>query len=255
MAIHSVLKQLGFSDNEARVYIGALELGTASAQDIAKTAGVKRTTAYSVLEYLVERGVVGKTQERGKKRFVAEPPEKLEAIINQLHHRLKEALPELEAVYNANENKPKITFYEGEEAIQNVYDDTLREKPTEILEWNTDLYFERFPKNHNYIDKRVELGIRARRIAGKGSQWDLKHQRYDKIELAETLVVPKDHFWPDIEVNVYGNKVAFMNYAENMSVIIESKPIAEAMKQAYELSWIGAQSIRQDKHDNQDYQA
>ena len=38
-----------------------------------------------------------------------------------------------------------------------------------------------------------------------------------------------------------------MNYAENMSVIIESKPIADAMRQAYELSWKGAESIALNK--------
>ena len=50
-------------------------------------------------------------------------------------------------------------------------------------------------------------------------------------------------FWPGIEVNIYGDKVAFLNYAENMSVIIESKAIAKAMRQAYHLSWIGAKSV------------
>jgi hypothetical protein len=52
--------------------------------------------------------------------------------------------------------------------------------------------------------------------------------------------VDKKIFNPKIEVNIYNNKIAFMNYAENMSVIIESKPIADAMRQAYELSWLGA---------------
>jgi len=37
--------------------------------------------------------------------------------------------------------------------------------------------------------------------------------------------------------------VAFLNYAEDMSVIIESKPIADAMRQAYELSWRGAKML------------
>jgi hypothetical protein len=56
--------------------------------------------------------------------------------------------------------------------------------------------------------------------------------------------VPKDKFWPGIEVNIYNNKVAFLNYAEKMSVIIESPAIAEAMRQVYELSWRGAEIIR-----------
>lgn len=240
MRFESVLTQIGLSQNEAKVYLANLETGLSSAQDIAKIAGLQRTTTYSVLSLLVKRGLVGKSQIRGKSRFVAEPPEKLLALVGSLQEQIKKALPELAAIQNKNEKKPKIIFFEGKEAIQNVYDDTLREKPSEILEWNTDLYFERFPKNYNYIDQRVSLGIKARRIAGSGSLWEREHKPYNQSELAKTKIVPREKFWPAIEVNIYNNKVAFMNYAENMSVIIESKAIADAMRQVYELSWIGA---------------
>ncbi len=247
MKITTILQSLGFSENETRVYFAALAAaGPSSAQNIATVANIKRTTAYSVLEYLVKRGIVGKTIVRGKTRFIAEPPEKLLHTVDDVRTSLEKALPELEAMYNKNEAKPRITFYEGERAVQAVYDDTLREKPKEILEWNTDEYFnfDQHNVDPHYIDKRVKLGIQAKRIAGKGSGWDTKHKRYDRGELSETVIVPRDHFWPGVEVNIYGNKVAFLNYAEQMSLIIESKAIADAMRQAYALSWRGAQSIQ-----------
>lgn len=243
MTIENVLTQLGFSTNEATVYIAALSTGLGSAAQIAKKAGLRRTTTYSVLDYLVKRGVVGQSKVRGKTRFAAEPPEKLLAFVGDIQADLKKALPELEALYNKKGTKPKILFYEGREAIQNVYDDTLREKPQEILEWNTDAYFERFPKDHAYIAKRMELGIHARRLAGEGSVWQTKHQRYDRSELSKTVIVPRDQFSPMVEVNIYNDKVAFMNYADEMSVIIENKAIAEVMRQAYELSWRGAKTL------------
>ena len=243
MNIEQLLAQLGFSKNEVHVYLAGLSTGSASAQHIAKKAGLPRTTAYSVLDDLVGRGIVGKSKVRGNTRFVAEPPEKLAAFVSELHVNLKRALPELEAIYNRSEKKPKILFFEGKHAIQNVYDDTLREKPKEILEWNTDAYFARFPKDHAYIAKRMALNIRAKRIAGQGSVWQKQHQPYDQSELSETVIVPKAAFWPMVEVNIYNDKVAFMNYADEMSVIIENKAIAEAMRQAYELSWRGAKAI------------
>ena len=243
MTVENILHQLGFSTNEATVYLAALSTGLTSAAHIAKKAGLQRTTTYSVLDYLVKRGVVGQSKVRGKTRFAAEPPEKLLVLVGDIHIKLKKALPELEALYNKKGAKPKILFYEGREAIQSVYDDTLREKPKEILEWNTDAYFERFPKDHAYIAKRMELGIRARRLAGEGSVWQKKHQPYDRSELSETIIVPRDQFSPMVEVNIYNDKVAFMNYADEMSVIIENKAIAEAMRQAYELSWRGGKSI------------
>jgi len=244
MRIEQILEKFGFSRNESKIYLACLEMGLASAQEIAKKAGLKRTTAYSVLAYLVNRGVVGKTLVKNKTRFLAESPEKLLYLVGEIQSNLTKALPQLEAIYNKNEVKPKITFFEGEGAIHNVYEDTLKEKPKEILEWNTDEFFERFPEDYNYIEKRVKLGIKARRIAGEGSLWDTAHKDLDEKELAETLIVPKELFDPRIEVNIYNNKVAFMNYAENISVIIESQAIADAMRQAYELSWRGAKASK-----------
>ncbi len=63
------------------------------------------------------------------------------------------------------------------------------------------------------------------------------------FELSETVVVPRKFFWPGIEVNIYANKVVFMNFAENNSIIIESKAIADAMRQIYQLSWLAAKNM------------
>jgi len=243
MNITNILQQLGFSKNEIDVYLASLELGLSSAQDIAKKAGIKRTTAYSVLDSLVQRGFISKTQDRGKTRFLVEPPDKLLFIVSNIENQLKNLLPELQAIYNSKKKKPKISFYEGKGAIQTVYEDTLREKPNEILEWNTDRFFKDFPGDYNYIQKRVQMNIKARRMAPSNSIWHKKHKALDKIEMAETVVVPSFKFSPEVEVNIYNNKIAFINYVEKMSVIIESPAIAKAMKQVYEISWIGAKSL------------
>ena len=245
MHLYQLLQKLGFSANESKVYLACLETGLASAQDIAQQAGIKRTTCYSVLAHLVSRGTVGKTKVKGKTRFIAEPPQRLLTLINELENGIKEAMPELTAIYNRKETKPKITFFEGENAVWKVYEDTLKEKPQTILMWNNQEFFEKFNerKYSNYIPSRVALGIEAKRIAPKGSTWDMINRHRDAKELSQTLIVPKELFDPHVEVNIYNNKVAFMNYAENMSVIIESKAIADAMRQAYELSWKGAQTV------------
>ena len=245
MNFNQLLNQLGFSKNETKIYLAALESGQNSAQNIAEKASLQRTTTYSVLEVLVKRGVVAKTKIKGKTRFLAESPDKLTYLLSELQNNLKKVLPELQAIYNQSEVKPKIIFYEGDHAIQKVYDDTLAEKPAEILEWNTNAYFQNpnVDKDYEYLKKRVDLNIHAKRIVEKDSVWEFRHQKNDEKELSQTLTVPKEIFSPKIEINIYNNKIAFMNYAENMSVIIESKAIAEAMKQIYELSWVGAKKI------------
>jgi sugar-specific transcriptional regulator TrmB len=244
MKTHQLLQKLGFSENEIKVYLAALECGVASAQIIAEKAGVKRTTAYSVLSYLVNRGVVDKTKIKGKTRFVPEPPQRLLLLVREMEDGIKASMPELEAIYNKNEVKPKITYYEGIEGIKSVFEDSLREKPPVMLMWLTDDYFTDLPGySDEYIKARVKLNMRGRRIAPAGSLWIRQNKKRDARELSETIAVPPQLMTTHIEVMIYNHKVAFMNFGEKFGVIIESKAIAEAMKQAYELSWIGAKSV------------
>ncbi len=244
MKTYQLLKKLGFSENEIKIYLAALECGISSAQTIAETAKVKRTTAYSVLSYLISRGVVGKTKIKGKTRFVPEPPQRLLLLVKEMEQGIRNSMPELEAIYNKNEVRPKVTFYESIEGIKNVFEDTLREKPNEILMWLTDDYFKDLPGySGDYINQRVKLNMRARRIAPAGSIWIRKNKHHDKQELSETIAVPPELMTTGIEVNIYNNKLAFMNFAEKMAIVIESKAIADAMRQAYELSWRGAKSV------------
>jgi sugar-specific transcriptional regulator TrmB len=244
MKTHQLLQKLGFSENEIKVYLAALESGMTSAQDIAEKAGVKRTTAYSVLAYLVNRGVINKTKIKEKTKFIAEPPQRLLLLIKELEEGIKSSLPELETIYNQSDIKPKVTYYEGIEGIKNVFEDSLREKPSELLMWLTDDYFKDLPGySSEYIKERVKLNMHGRRIAPAGSIWQRQNKKRDTAELSETIAVPPQLMTTGVEMMLYNNKLAFMNFREKFGIIIESKAITEAVRQGFELSWIGAKAM------------
>ena len=69
MGILSLLEKTGLSEKEARIFIVAVELGVATAYEIAKKAKVKRTTAYAVLDALVDKKLVGVLKKNGKKMY------------------------------------------------------------------------------------------------------------------------------------------------------------------------------------------
>ena len=60
-----ILTNLGLSPNEAKIYLATLESGQTSAQRIAQKAQIKRTTTYSVLEGLVKKDFILKTNKEG----------------------------------------------------------------------------------------------------------------------------------------------------------------------------------------------
>ena len=54
----SQLVKVGLNEKESRVYLALLELGSGTAYAVAKKAGIKRPTAYIVLDELRKRGLV-----------------------------------------------------------------------------------------------------------------------------------------------------------------------------------------------------
>lgn len=237
MTTNKILIDLGFSENEARVYLAALETGIASAQEIAQKCKLKRTTTYSVLCPLVRKGFIAQTVEKGKKRFIAEDPQNLIKIFEQRQKMLEKVLPELEAVYNNKKIKPKVLFFEGLDGIKKIYEDTIKECPDEILEWNTTKFFKAFPGfPKTYVEERKKNNISAKRIAPNDIQW-IEHKKKDAAEFSETKILPMDIFNIPIEINIYNNKVAFMSYKDEIGLIIESEGIAEAMRKIYGMFW------------------
>ncbi len=67
------LVRVGFSSQEARVYVAALRQPSATGYELAKLAGLQRANVYQVLASLTERGVVQQVGD-GPARFLAQPP-------------------------------------------------------------------------------------------------------------------------------------------------------------------------------------
>ncbi len=244
------LKNLGFGEKEASVYLALLELGPSTTSEISRFAKINRTTGYDILESLVNDGLVNPLGETKIQKFVAENPDKvivyLENKIKDGEKKLKQAynlLPELFSIYNIDE-KPKVKYYEGIERILEAFEDTLTAK-VEIIGYavGTDA-FKAVGEEYlrNYFKRRVGKNIKVRVIAPDDPD-TLKVTAKDKEELRESYVVPKDKFYFTTETNIYNNKVLIMSWKEKFAVLIESKEIADAQKKVFELAWLGAKSL------------
>ena len=76
-----ILKEIGLSENEAEVYLTSLSLGPTTILKIAKSSGIGRTTVYSVIETLKNKGLIHIKPVGLKQLYVAEHPDRLENII------------------------------------------------------------------------------------------------------------------------------------------------------------------------------
>jgi len=68
------LTALGFSSQEARVYVALLQQPFATGYEVAKSAGLQRANVYQVLAGLTDRGMIDRVSAKAPARFVAHPP-------------------------------------------------------------------------------------------------------------------------------------------------------------------------------------
>lgn len=233
------LLDYGLTQKQARVYIAALELGTASVQAIAEKAQIERTNTYDSIKALVEKRLMSITTSGKKHLFVAESPESLERILDDKKAELKRLLPELRSIYNVSEVKPRIRFYPGAEGFKTVYADTLTCHSKEM--WGI-FAMKDFIEiaGRDFLERmvagRVKRGINLKVIRSKEREVPGLHEA-SKEELRELKFAPKGMIFP-ISTFVYDNKVIYLSSKkETFGMIIESNDIAQAHKNYFEALW------------------
>ena len=246
MSIKDTLAELGLGKKATKIYLAALEQGTASASVIAQKAGIQRTAFYDTARTLIDAGFLLRTVQNKKTLFTAINPESLLDIQRKRIEKLERILPELKAIHNIKGIKPKISYYEGPAGIELIGRDTLKFK-NEIVGFSTPrfLNFNEKQFGREYISQRVALRNRVR-VIGEVSPEILELKRHDKEELRETRMLPQTLFHSDIEIGIYGHKVFILDYKQEFGFIIESQEIASVLKMIFEIVWNSGRIVEVD---------
>ena len=77
------LIEIGLSEKEAEVYLSLLEGDSYSILVLSKKTKINRTTIYSVIKSLSEKGLVSETTINTKTNYHAESPDRLESFVNR----------------------------------------------------------------------------------------------------------------------------------------------------------------------------
>ena len=121
MVSNTILKKLGLTEKEAKIYLACLELGTGTVVKISRKAEITRGSTYDVLEEMLDKGYVSKLHKDKHMVFSAVDPE---ILMKNYKDRLRDfemALPELKGLFNQYSSRPKVRYFEGLDGIKRVY--------------------------------------------------------------------------------------------------------------------------------------
>jgi len=114
--IISELQALGFSDYEARSYLGLVKSSPATAYDVSKIMGIPRANVYGALENLTKKGAAQPVGQRPA-RFVAVPPAELFGSILKTTSNRCDKLTTLLNKVDTEQQQEIVWTIKGEERI------------------------------------------------------------------------------------------------------------------------------------------
>jgi sugar-specific transcriptional regulator TrmB len=236
-----LLTEIGFSGNESKVYLAALELGPSSIWEIAKHSTVKRPTCYVILEDLAYKGLASSSNDGKRVVYAVVSPKQLAQYQQRKFEKFNASIGQLLAIADQYKEKPKITTYEGFEGIRQVFlnSASAMDKDDTIFVHGANL----LTGEYQSIIQELFLIRKKRHILTKGIYQDNSENRTVFVENAhqnrQVRFLPKEKFNPSTQVNVFGDTVAYIVLSENepFATVIESKALAHDEREKFDFLW------------------
>ncbi len=234
------LAKLGLSILEAEVYLGLLQRKLTTAGALSKHIGMKRSTVYTVLDTLVQKGLVSTTQVDAVKNYRAESPDRIGDFLRKQKEELalKEGIfyslaEDLDLLHKSNTIAPKITIYEGRKGVNTLLMRNLDDKPKEVLVIGEHMK----GKDHisQYTNRRIEMGVPTRVITS-GSDVIRKMMKDDDVSHRKTYLLDQKYKFP-ASIHIYDQSIAIFTYTGNdpVGVHIENADISKTLTMVFEL--------------------
>lgn len=242
------LQEIGITETEAKLYELLLKLGEVPITTLIRESKMKRPTVYKAVHSLTSKDLVHQRDIRKKLHVRPESPSKLQEIADRKYKEIEQTkasltalLPGLALSYANSTDKPVVRVYEGLEGLKEIYLDTIKENQPvsailqasivepELYDW----------LNNVYVKKRLKAKMHAKVIMDSGSA-SKDYIEKSKNSYRTVKVVDQKRFPFQHEVDIYGDKVAFIHYRKDeplIGIIIHHPQITKTMRAWFDLTW------------------
>ena len=243
MSQYRIFRSLGLTENESKVYMTLLDLGTAQAGHITEKSGIHRRNVYDSLSRLMGKGLVSFVTVNNKKMFSPVNPRRFLEIISEKKFELEnlkndfgKIIPELELRTRLQE-KHDVRFFKGVEGLKTVYEDIIR-TGRDYVGYGPGHQIEKILKHYfrHYVNSRINAKISLKLIYYEASRHTVK-----KNPLSEIRFIP-NQYSSRAALRIYGDKVALLLLTEEepLAIVIKNNAIADGYKKYFEVMWKAA---------------
>lgn len=238
-----LLREIGLSQNEARVYETLLQIGESSVQEISLKSKIHRRNVYDSISKLVEKGLASEVFIKGERHFKTINPRRLLEIIKEKEEKLEKVLPEMQKEFEFIEEKEEAYFYKGIEGFKNYLQDILSTKETVYFIgakafWLDDRLKHFLPR---FQRERKKLGIKFMHLF----DYEVKKQKPEILKLVDESYkfLPKKYS-SLTAVDVFGSYVVtFVGVKpgeldkEPIQFVMKSQKLADGYRKFFQFMW------------------
>lgn len=244
----SILRKIGLTENEIKVYLDLLKSGTSTAYDVSKRTAIYRVHVYDKLEQLMDKGLVTHIYRGAKKFFQATNPSKLKQYIEDKKKELElqedavdSILPELEKMLNLPKEDTLVEVFKGNEGLKYFLKDIIKVGKEVLITGIDDQKYQEslpiFMKQYFRDLKKNNIKERVLTINRKGIFLFNK----DMATVTKYRFLESKQFNPT-NTFVYGDKVVIVTWGSPVTaVMIKNKEMTETYKNHFEHLWKVAQ--------------
>jgi sugar-specific transcriptional regulator TrmB len=254
--IKQFLSELGLTPTEISIYVTNLQFGKQTTAELAKRSGIKRTTTYSALASLIEKGVVGMHTQSGSRYFTATDPHLIErSFVTKIENLKKQQLdfinllPLFEDLTSQAGGATEVASFHGEKGVRTAVDAALYcvSRKWKIIAPEKNYFSESDKEYAEYFIKiRTQRNIRAT------SLWEpafVKKRTFNHVdfEFRNPRVLPQQLVGKFRNtLIIFDSSVLFISSAnEATAVLIKSAEIKETMEVFFDGLWLAAKPIPQ----------
>ncbi len=248
-----ILKDLGLTNGEIKVYFYLLNRGTQTAAQIARDTKLNRSNLYKILERLIDKKLVFSSLIKKTKYFSVTRIERVFELYNETISSLQEKESKIQQFVKEAEKfseikLPKSEFavevHEGVEEIKRIIENVLNLKKDEIV-----YAMGKEAVLANYPGFRYQIENLFRKRARKGIRFEAVYNLHKEAKPAKSLHTEIRYAnlsgMGDTEISFYRNilLIYVMTEEKPRVILIKSEDIVLAIKSYFKFLWSKAKKL------------
>lgn len=236
--ISEVLSEFGLSPQEVNVYIKLIELGGSSATQLATQMGIKRTTAYPLLERLISHGIVIVSDQGSKKFFTPVRPNKLSSLYENKLNSLTKIIPLLERMQGQEMKEYGVRVIKSKREFEAFYNNILDEyRDREYYIIGSVSGFLNIDRDF-LIDFRKKRAARNTRVKLLLSHDSRSEEGQNDPKLLRTFKYLPEKYIFKSTIDIYDDKIVIIGpEVKALAVVVAIPAMVDIFRSVFEILW------------------